>query len=230
MLDFVHGFLRCVKHPQTERVFLTCGLIDLFTKITEANSIPKLKWQHFTSFIIENVIESDLNQNAVASKFVSKKVADKYQVAFNSNELQNHAAEVFGGSDLCLRRIFPSRKLMDSQHHVHGIKNALYIATLRRVLCIDNLAERVSFYDEQGHLDQEIYPNKENHMIDTSILDFVYSKAEQRIGACLQDYSLSFWDQNDNFKFEKSFPSNLDSLSVFIFYVEFCTTWLTADL
>ncbi len=52
---------------------------------------------------------------------------------------------------------------------------------------------------------------------------------ERRLGACLQDYSLAFWDQADNFAYEKTFSPHLELLQIFIKYVEFCTTWMTID-
>lgn len=45
----------------------------------------------------------------------------------------------------------------------------------------------------------------------------------------MQDYTLAFWDISDNFKFEKTFSTDLDVLNVYIKYIEFCGTWITFD-
>lgn len=69
-------------------------------------------------------------------------------------------------------------------------------------------------------------------MIQISIMQFSISHTpttKNRIGACLFDYRLSFWDQRDNYTFEKTFPTGLEHRQSFIIYAEFCTTWVTAD-
>ena len=45
----------------------------------------------------------------------------------------------------------------------------------------------------------------------------------------MQDYSLAFWDISDDFKFEKTFSTDLDVLQIYIKYIEFCGVWLTFD-
>ena len=45
----------------------------------------------------------------------------------------------------------------------------------------------------------------------------------------LNDYSLSFFDASDNFKFEKTFQYTSAFLHSSIFYVEFSGDWITTD-
>ena len=47
------------------------GLIDLFIEVTEYNNTKEIYWEHLTNFLIENVIESDLDCNIVKSKYMS---------------------------------------------------------------------------------------------------------------------------------------------------------------
>ena len=49
------------------------GLIDLFLEITEYNNTKELIWDHLTNFLIENVIEGDVDANMVKSKYISSK-------------------------------------------------------------------------------------------------------------------------------------------------------------
>lgn len=55
-------------------MFLVSGLIDLFTEITQYNNTKELHWDHFTNFLIENVIEVDLDNNVVKSKYISSRI------------------------------------------------------------------------------------------------------------------------------------------------------------
>ena len=45
----------------------------------------------------------------------------------------------------------------------------------------------------------------------------------------MQDFTLSFWDAKDNFKFEKSFSTNQEKLQESIWYIEYCSQWITID-
>lgn len=52
---------------------------------------------------------------------------------------------------------------------------------------------------------------------------------ENRIGCTNNDYSISFWDFSDKFKYEKSFHYNSEDLQDQIYYIGFCSKWLTVD-
>jgi hypothetical protein len=56
-----------------------------------------------------------------------------------------------------------------------------------------------------------------------------YSETESRIGCVNTDYSLSFWDLQDDFKFEKTFVVSENILNEQIYYIEFAGTWITVD-
>lgn len=65
------------------------------------------------------------------------------------------------------------------------------------------------------------------HFADTKIVDIAYSNSEQRLGCCNSDHTLSFWDLQDNFKFEKSFKIQEKLKIEQIYYIEFANQWLT---
>ena len=73
LVDFIACFLSTVKYKKEHQIFLVSGIIDLFTEVTECNNTKQIYWEHFTSFLIENVIESNLNLNVVKSKYISSK-------------------------------------------------------------------------------------------------------------------------------------------------------------
>ena len=74
LIDFVTCFLSIVKHKQEHQIFLVSGLIDLFIEIIEYNNTKELIWDHFTNFLIENVIEANIDTNLVKSKYISSKL------------------------------------------------------------------------------------------------------------------------------------------------------------
>jgi WD40 repeat protein len=121
-------------------------------------------------------------------------------------------------------------KQNDSNHHNQGIRKIEYSQAMKRVIVLDNITEQLLLYDERSVVQKRIEPNKSNHILDTAILSFAYSDTEQRIGCCLQDYTLAFWDAADQFKFEKTFSTDLENLQVFIKYIDYCGTWITHDL
>jgi len=107
--------------------------------------------------------------------------ANKFEALYNSSKLQNIAPVVLGGSDLCLRRLAPSKKQNDSNHHNQGIRTIEYAPDIRKVIVLDNITEHLMFYDERSVLQFKISPNKENHILETAILYFAYSKTEKRV-------------------------------------------------
>lgn len=80
LVDFITCFLSIVKHKKDQQIFLVAGLIDLFIEITEYNNSKELLWDHFTNYLIENIIEVDINNNLVKSKYISSKDRFSYQV------------------------------------------------------------------------------------------------------------------------------------------------------
>lgn len=74
LVDFITCFLSIVKHKKEHQIFLVSGLIDMYCEVIEYNNCRELCWEHFTNFLIENVIESDLDCNIVKSKYISSNI------------------------------------------------------------------------------------------------------------------------------------------------------------
>lgn len=158
--EFVMAFLDFVKHEKEEEIFITAGLIDIFNDITHINGTFKLKWEDFTSFMIENVVESDMEDFIIPSNYISKMTSTKYDNIYNSIELTKHIPMVMGGSELCLRRFSPSTKLMDSMHHNQGIKRIVYLPESKQIACLDNLTEDIKIYDDKWNMLKKLGPSK----------------------------------------------------------------------
>lgn len=56
-----------------------------------------------------------------------------------------------------------------------------YSAELKRILVLDNITETIALYDEHSQVLRKLHTNKENHILDTAILYFAYSRSEKRV-------------------------------------------------
>ena len=56
-----------------------------------------------------------------------------------------------------------------------------YSPELRRVIVLDNITENLILYDEHSQVQKKLFTNKENHILDTAILYFGYSRTEKRV-------------------------------------------------
>lgn len=67
---------------------------------------------------------------------------------------------------------------------------------------MDNVPKSLTVYDKWGVVKNEIYLDPKKHFNEARVISFTYSHKEIRIGATNNDYSISFWDFSDNFKYE----------------------------
>lgn len=63
------------------------------------------------------------------------------------------------------------------------------------------------------------------------MLSIAFSEREDRLGAILKDFSMSFWDASDNFGFEKSMQTakHCQEMQSSIWYLEYFQKWVTGD-
>lgn len=113
--------------------------------------------------------------------------------------------------DNCDIKVFEQSLEIDKVHHKDGIARSIYARSLNLILSLDFEAESILAYDVGlVKANKLVEVQKENHPLDLMIIDFAYSETDQRIGGVLRDNSICFWEANDDFKFEKRIPSNLD--------------------
>lgn len=107
---------------------------------------------------------------------------------------------------------------------------------MRNIISLDNLSPNIHILNKDLESIFKISPNN-THKPDTTILDICINEGEkrvilllkQKIGACLQDYSLAFWEQGDGFKFEKTLNYTLTKLQTNIWHIGALKKWLTSD-
>lgn len=166
---------------------------------------------------------------AINNKYVSKVTSDNYKGLYKSKKLLQYIPSVFGGSNECLRRFDVDFSIHDHGRHSHGVKKIGYASKVEKIICIDNVPESLMIYNKSGQVVHSLKLSKKKHLPDTRMVSFCYSHKENRVGVTNNDYSLSFWDFSDNFKYEKSFHYSTESLQDQIYYIEFWSKWLTVD-
>ena len=120
----------------------------------------------------------------------------------------------------------PNLKLADNQKHPSGIKVIKYIEDLDKILCLDQVSEFLYLYKNNGKLWKKLNVNKKKQVKDSKILWVDWSSKEHRVGACLHDKTLVFWDWKDGYEHSFSYNGNVHT---HIWYINYCNIWITLD-
>lgn len=74
-------------------------------------------------------------------------------------------------------------------------------------------------------------PSQVKEQKEIIILSFSWSNTQKRLGACLKDFSLVFWDSADDFEYQKMFSTGgvTYDFQTEIWYIEFLDAWITTD-
>jgi len=62
-------------------------------------------------------------------------------------------------------------------------------------------------------------------------LSFAWSDKQRRLGSVLKNFTMIFWDYEDNFEFQKMFSTGSMTFDyqTDIWYIEYMDQWLTTD-
>ena len=102
--------------------------------------------------------------------------------------------------------------------------------SIDKILCLDKITTSLTIYLPNGKFWKRSIINESEHLQSAQILSVAWSNSEKRIGACLQDKSISFWDYKESFDYEHLFYKNDKVVYNNIWFVEYCKTWITSDL
>lgn len=72
---------------------------------------------------------------------------------------------------------------------------------------MDGRADYINVYDLECRLESKIVPAVSVLKRDIVVLSFAYSKRQERLGAVLENFSMSFWDLCEGKPFEKNFTT-----------------------
>jgi hypothetical protein len=211
-------------------LYAIAGILQLFHDIVESSrNKNKISIKQFTGYVIDKMIDANDQTTSINNKYVSKMTSERFETLYNSKALIDIAPSVYGGSEDRLRRFEYDTSVNDHGRHNHGIKKIVYATKMKKIICMDNVPHGLSVYDRQGVVTHQVVLSTKRHSSDARIVAFTYSHKEKRIGATNNDYTITFWDFSDNFKYEKSYNYDSENLRDQIYYIEFCSRWLTVD-
>eukprot|EP01022_Parablepharisma_sp_SALTPOND_P013960 TRINITY_DN1875_c0_g1_i1.p1 TRINITY_DN1875_c0_g1~~TRINITY_DN1875_c0_g1_i1.p1 ORF type:complete len:1605 (-),score=125.67 TRINITY_DN1875_c0_g1_i1:9223-14037(-) len=237
--EFLNLFFQIIKLPKDPISHLGAmvGLLDLFNEISGRKKRPFVTWPEISTAILGNFTEeTHISEFGIANKYVYK--SDTLKRALSPRAMSEVYCfftqlqlrpEIVGKVEAKVALFRPNHKLSDNQKHPNGIRTVKYMVSINKILCLDQVSELFYVYQCTGKLWKKIRTSLKDHPQGSRIMSINWSEYEQRIGACMQDKSLSFWDWVDTFGYEHSFKHDPNYTYINIWYVEYCKTWITLD-
>ena len=164
--------------------------------------------------------------NSSEQKYVYKDLAKHFPALYFSKELDSYAPIVYGNSDESIRRFEKGKIILDKWFEKNMV---FFVEKTQRIIGWEVDTAGFNIYNKFGKLDKAIKLEEEKHLEYTKTICLAYSNLENRIGAVNNDHTLSFWDVQDDYKFEKIIHSENSNLEDQIFYINHIGTWLTID-
>lgn len=219
--DFAWLLLKAVPHNESDTVYLLAGIGQLYKEVLALRQTKTKKlagtilWRDLTNYIFEEAFPVESLGLPPATRMA---------------EQGGEGPLVYGAKEKNSRRIQLSKRYVDRNHHPNAIREAGLARSIKCILTLDQMSDSLRLYNYTSRLLRVVTPSKGLHSLDTFIMCFDWAEAEQRLGAALQDYSLSFWDYADDFSFEKSFKTlgSTQHLQTKIWFLE-CGHWVTSD-
>lgn len=219
--DFAWVLLRAVPHQKTDTVYLLAGVCQLYREVLALKQtktkkrVQSILWKDLTDYIFEEAFPVETLGAPPATRMV---------------EQDGEGPLVYGAKEKSSRRIEFSKRYVDRNHHQNAIREAGLARSIQGIFTLDQMSDCIRLYSHTSRLLRVVTPCRDMHTLDTFVMSFAWAEREQRLGAVLQDYSLSFWDYADDFTFEKSFKTLSCSqyLQSRIWFLE-CGFWLTSD-
>jgi len=219
--DFAWLLLKAVPHQESDAVYLLAGVGQLYREVLALKQTKTRKhlsailWRDLTDYIFEEAFPVESLGLTPATRMAEQGGAGPM---------------VYGAKEKNSRRIQLSRRYVDRNHHPNAIREAGLARSIQCILTLDQMSDSLRLYNFTSRLLRVVTPRRDLHSLDTFIMSFDWAEVEQRLGAALQDYSLSFWDYADDFSFEKSFKTlgSTSHLQTKIWFLE-CGHWVTSD-
>ncbi|EGR28857.1 hypothetical protein IMG5_167660 [Ichthyophthirius multifiliis] len=236
IIQFVYLFLQVLDHKQEEIIYLTLALINFFQSLSESiyDNQNKINFNDLTDKISLKVnIQNEAFQIQTKAYIpLNKFRSNKSQQNNNFQDIDPQIIYEYNYSHN-INRLLQGNLLSDSITHKNKqILNAIYAKEIKKVIVLDSLDDKLQLYDLNCQRVQLISLNcHRNDNPNIIIFNMAWSNKQLRIGAVLKNYSISFWDLVDNFKFEKNFfihGLTQDNQSN-IWYLENLDYWITTD-
>jgi len=232
LIDFTKELLNILAQKDDETLFLTIGLIDFYQDICD---LFNLEGSAKASDILNYIIELFSNKEFQTHAIPTKKLPEPKKFGFDKARVRDIdllAPTVYGKTNLGILRLTGSKLITDSSHHnLNTINRVHFGGETRKIFSLDSFVSYISMYDLNCIFEKKISSKERLDNKPIQIIDFSWSNKQKRIGASLKNYSLSFWDFQDDFKFEKNFSTHkfIPNNQVRIWYIEFLDVWITTD-
>lgn len=232
LVDFVKIFLTCFDHQDHETIYIVISLIEFYKTMLESLGLEDyVKFTHFTNFIVENFIEKNNNNYVLPTKKLAEPKHFERDIS-RIREIDLSPPIVYGKSNVGIKRILTNKIETDSHRHNNSeIKSSCYSPELKKLFTLDALSNHIKIYDKDCKFESCITPKSSKNNRDLIIINFAFSHKSLRLGACLKNYTLSFWDAGENFQFEKVVNTSFLSPDYQnnIWFIDFMNAWATAD-
>jgi len=231
VLTFVRAFLNILSHDEDETLYLTIALIDLFRTICDTNGLEAYaKSNDVLNYIVENFLNNTCKPHTIPTKILpasNKQAKERFKV----RDIDIFAPVVFGNTQEGLKRLVDSKIVSDCKSHSTAIKRACFAQKLEKIFTIDMLDDSISIYNLNCELERKITPKSAKDTKDIVILDFDWSNYHQRLGATMKNFTLIFWEFQDDFKYERiiSIANYVQDIQTRIWYIEFANCWITTS-
>ncbi|CAI2359585.1 unnamed protein product [Moneuplotes crassus] len=218
---FCRVVLETVEIKEYEKkIFLINAITQLFGG---RETIEKVD---VANYFIDNVIHIDEKLKNSEQKYVYKGLEKTFPALYFSKELDSFSPLVYGNSDQIIRRFEKDKIILN---RVFERSKILFIEREQRIIGCEVDCSGFKVYTPKGKLEKSVDLEQANHLKYTKTMCIAYSSFENRIGAVNNDHTLSFWDIQDNCKFEKVIHSKKKTLEDQIYYIKHIGTWLTID-
>jgi len=202
--------------------------LELFILI--ALSIIEANPKHVLYIIngLQEIFENTCEFNYITSPFPTITFKDFVNYYVNIQRVFDPKIDYLQPVDLETEYQFFLSKKQDTLYHEEAIKTADYAPEINYLFTLDDVSDHIRVYSSSLELIKKIFPNKLKHTIyPVQIIHFAWSSSQQRLAACLQDFSLSYWEAADEFTREKTFFTNCIQLR--IIFLENLNKWITVN-
>ena len=187
----------------------------------------RVTFAQITDFVCESILVQEGGaSNDLTTRWIPVQGNQPDQLSYLTNP-----PEIRGGRVEEVNKVFMGTTSLDKGKHDNLINQSCFSPGNQKIYSLESMADWIGVYSQKTKLEQKIRPSAFKVKKDAAVLSIAFSEREERLGAILKDYSISFWDTCDGYSFEKSIPTSryCQELHSNIWYLEFFQLWVTAD-
>ncbi|EGR34417.1 RNA recognition motif protein, putative [Ichthyophthirius multifiliis] len=231
IVEFLRILLNSFELKNQEILYFSLAVIDLFKEISEKRGLPQfIVFSDLTEYICDYFVD----KNITTYLLPTVKMPEQKKYKLQNQQIRHidiNPSKIYGKNEEGIRSLLPNTLITNSQkNNNYNIIMGYYSEDLKRIIILNSLTNYISIYTLNCKLAQKISLTNSKEK-DSIIMAFAYSEQQQRIGACLKDVSLAFWDKQGDFQSQKNFSiSNFTTeYQINIWYLPSYKYWITTD-